>query len=308
LTDFSAVLHIMFDNLQKKWKVNALQVFLIICTFAIGGSMTGYAGKKIMNWLQIERDVIWVLIYILLITIIWPLAVLIISIPFGQFRFFSKYIAKIGRRMGLGSKPAMTGKNDPVINIAIFASGAGTNAGNIIQYFSTSPPTGAKIALIVCNKPGAGVLKIAEQNNIPTMLVEKERFFNDGYLKELKQQHIEFIVLAGFLWKLPLALIRAYPKRIINIHPALLPNFGGRGMYGTHVHEAVLQNKKTESGITIHYVDEQYDNGDILLQVKCPVFDDDTPETLAHRIHELEYANYPVVIEELVSKLVKEVN
>jgi formyltetrahydrofolate-dependent phosphoribosylglycinamide formyltransferase len=290
---------------KKKWKVSAFQVFLIICTFAIGGSLTGYAGKKIMNWLQIERDALWVLVYILLITIIWPLAVLIISIPFGQFQFFIKYIRKIGRRMGLGSKARTTGKNNPLINIAIFASGAGTNAENIIQYFSTSPPTGAKIALIVCNKPGAGVLRIAERNNIPTLLVEKERFFRDGCLQELKQYNIELIVLAGFLWKLPPALIQAFPKRIINIHPALLPDFGGKGMYGTHVHEAVLLNKKTESGITIHYVDEQYDNGDILLQVKCPVFDNDSPETLAHRIHELEYANYPVVIEEVVTKLKK---
>ena len=304
----------MFDKLQKKWKVSALQVFLILSTFAIGGSLTGYTGKKIMNWLQIDRDWLWVLIYIIVITIIWPLAVLLISIPFGQFRFFTKYISKIGRRLGLG-KPLTThhsplATDDPGLptpdsrlptHLAIFASGAGTNAENIIRYFNSSHTV--KVSLIVCNKPTAGVLNIAERNKIPTLLINKERFFKDGYLQELKENQIDFIVLAGFLWKLPSSLIHAYPKKIINIHPALLPGFGGKGMYGASVHEAVINNKESESGITIHYVDEQYDNGDIILQVKCPVLNDDTAETLAHRIHALEYANYPVVIEELVNKL-----
>jgi phosphoribosylglycinamide formyltransferase-1 len=111
-------------------------------------------------------------------------------------------------------------------------------------------------------------------------------------------------VLAGFLWKIPEVLLKAYPKRIINIHPALLPKYGGKGMYGSYVHEAVLTAKEKESGITIHYVFEHYDNGDIILQIKCPVLENDNAESLAHRIHALEHANYPVIIEELVSQLV----
>jgi len=146
-------------------------------------------------------------------------------------------------------------------------------------------------------------LQIAEKENIPFLVIEKEKFFSgDSYLNELTTRKIGFIVLAGFLWKIPEALIRAFPKRIINIHPALLPRYGGKGMYGSYVHEAVIGAQEKESGITIHYVDEHYDNGDIILQVTCPVLEDDTPESLARRIHALEHANYPVVIEELVKK------
>jgi phosphoribosylglycinamide formyltransferase 1 len=148
------------------------------------------------------------------------------------------------------------------------------------------------------------VLQIAEKENIPFLVIEKEKFFSgNGYLDELASRKIGFIVLAGFLWKVPEVLITAFPRRIINIHPALLPGYGGHGMYGNYVHEAVIGAREKESGITIHYVDEDYDNGDIILQVKCPVLDDDTAESLAHRIHALEHANYPVVIEELVKKL-----
>ena len=187
-------------------------------------------------------------------------------------------------------------------NIAIFASGMGTNAANIIRYFSEKRT--AHIALIVSNNPTAGVLKIAEENNIPVLMLQKEKFFRgDAYVPELQHAAIDFIVLAGFLWKLPSVLIKAYRDNIINIHPALLPKHGGKGMYGNFVHEAVIGAREKESGITIHYVDEHYDNGDIILQVQCPVLDGDTPELLADRIHELEHANYPIVIEELVKKL-----
>jgi phosphoribosylglycinamide formyltransferase-1 len=192
-----------------------------------------------------------------------------------------------------------------IVRIAIFASGAGTNAQKIIDYFRNSDLTA--VSLIVSNKPEAGVVKIAEKENIPVLTVNKEQFFHgDAALGELRKRKIDLIVLAGFLWKIPSLLITAYPKRIINIHPALLPNFGGKGMYGQLVHEAVLSSKQKESGITIHYVDEHYDNGDIILQVKCPVLENDSPESLAHRIHALEHANYPVVIEELARGLVKE--
>lgn len=186
--------------------------------------------------------------------------------------------------------------------LAIFASGAGSNAQKLIDYFRNSSL--ATVALIVCNKPNAGVLSIAEKESIPALLIEKETFFRgDAYLPQLKSAGIDFLVLAGFLWKVPQALIDAYPKRIVNIHPALLPKFGGKGMYGQYVHEAVLQAGEMESGITIHYVDEQYDNGDIIFQTACPILDGDTPETIAQRIHQLEYLHYPRVIEELLSFL-----
>ena len=186
--------------------------------------------------------------------------------------------------------------------IAIFASGAGTNARRIIDYFKDSAL--AEIALIVCNKPGAGVFEIARQHAIPTLLIEREQFFRgDGYVPVLRQSGTDLIVLAGFLWKIPQAVLNAYPKKIINIHPALLPKYGGKGMYGQYVHESVLNAGEVESGITVHYVDEHYDNGDIIFQTACPVLDDDTPEKLAQRIHQLEHLHYPGVIEALLKKI-----
>ena len=164
----------------------------------------------------------------------------------------------------------------------------------------------ARIALIVCHKKKAGVLEIAEKEQIPALVIEKEKFFSgDGYLNALIEKKIDFIVLAGFLWKIPGSLLKAFPKRIINIHPALLPKYGGQGMYGDRVHQSVLTANEKESGITIHYVDEHYDHGDIILQIKCPILEGDTPEILARRIHALEHANYPVIIEELVKQLVR---
>ena len=197
--------------------------------------------------------------------------------------------------------------------IAVFASGAGSNAAQIIDHF-TSPPTPLhsvekgeqnpliEVALIVCNKPDAGVVKIAARENIPCLLIEKEKFFRvDAYIKELKEKEIDFIVLAGFLWKIPVTLIKAFPGRIINIHPALLPKYGGKGMYGQYVHQAVLDNKETESGITIHYVDEVYDHGHIIFQATYPVLTNDTAASLAKRVAALEHAHFPRVIEQLIS-------
>lgn len=196
----------------------------------------------------------------------------------------------------IGNRSRKTGTEKRLV---IFASGAGSNAQQIINYFRDS--TLAKVFLIVCNKPGAGVLTIAEKENIPSLLIEKERFFKgDGYLPELQKIKTDLIILAGFLWKIPQTLIDAYPRRIINIHPALLPKYGGKGMYGQYVHESVLNEGEVESGITIHYVDEHYDNGDIIFQTACPVLESDTAETLANRIHQLEHLHYPVVIEEIV--------
>ncbi len=187
----------------------------------------------------------------------------------------------------------------PKKKIAVFASGTGTNAANIIQYFSDKQT--AQVALIVCNNANAGVLKIAADNNIPSVIIQKENFFKgDAYLPELKNAGIHFIVLAGFLWKIPSLIIQTFRDRIINIHPALLPKFGGKGMYGNFVHEAVLSAKEKQSGITIHFVDELYDNGKTIFQTTCPVYENDTTETLAKRIHELEYKYFPKVIEELI--------
>lgn len=184
--------------------------------------------------------------------------------------------------------------------IAVFASGTGSNADKIIRCFRHH--TAIRVALIVCNKPEAGVLKIAEKENIPALIIEKETFFqSDTYVKELKEKGIDFIVLAGFLWKIPAALIKAFPGSIINIHPALLPKYGGKGMYGRFVHQAVINNKEAESGITIHYVDEVYDHGKIIFQATCPVQINDTPSSLAERIAVLEHEHYPKVIERVIS-------
>lgn len=187
-------------------------------------------------------------------------------------------------------------------NIAVFASGNGTNADNLIQYFKQQQT--ANIVLIVCNNPAAGVIKVADKNHIPLLLIGKEQFFRgNGYVDELKAAQTDFIVLAGFLWKLPTLLINAYHNKIINIHPALLPKFGGKGMYGNSVHEAVLSAKEKESGITIHFVDEFYDNGKAIFQITCPVYENDTAETLATRIHALEYKYFPEVIEEVIQSV-----
>ena len=289
----------MFQRLQQKWRVNGLQLVLILCTFAIGGSLTGFAGKKLMNLLSIEARWLWVIIYILVITIIWPFAVLLVSVFFGQYRFFIKYMRKIGRRIGIGKTKEQ--HFPPNTNIAIFASGAGSNAQKIIDHFRNSDAV--TISLIACNKPGAGVLAIASKENIPVLLIEKEKFFRgNGYIDELKEKKIDLIILAGFLWKIPGALIKAFPRRIINIHPALLPRFGGKGMYGDFVHQAVIDAGERESGITIHYVDEHYDNGDIIFQARCAVLGRDTPKSLAERIHLMEHAHYPAIIEELVKQ------
>jgi phosphoribosylglycinamide formyltransferase-1 len=191
-----------------------------------------------------------------------------------------------------------------LVHIAIFASGAGSNAKKIIEYFKGHKKI--KIALIVCNKPGAGVLKIAEEENISSLIIEKEKFFQgNAYINELKEKKIDFIVLAGFLWKIPSLLTKEYPERIVNIHPALLPKYGGKGMYGNFVHEAVIAAKEKESGITVHYVDDLYDHGKIIFQAKCEVEKNDTAETLAKKIHLLEHTYFAKVIEQSAQNIVK---
>ena len=280
----------MFTKLKNKWKVNWWQFALIFTTFALGGSLCARAGNWLLSFAVSEKNVLYWILYIPLITLLWPLCVLLISIPLGQFTFFSNYLKRIWFKI--------SGKPSPK-QIAVFASGKGSNAEVLITHFKNS--TKAKIVLIVANNASAGVLKIAAKHGIPTLLLEKEQFFNgDGYLAELKAAEIDFIVLAGFLWKVPALLIQNFPQQIINIHPALLPKYGGKGMYGHFVHEAVLANKEIESGITIHYVDEVYDHGATIFQVKCAVKETDTAETLAKRIHELEHAHYARVVEGLI--------
>lgn len=188
----------------------------------------------------------------------------------------------------------------PVTRLAIFASGTGSNAQKIIDHFREDQSI--RIALIVSNKPKAGVVGIAERENIPALIIERERFFADGYVRVLEEKNIDWIILAGFLWKIPVPLIEAFPEHIINIHPALLPNYGGKGMYGHFVHEAVLAAGEKESGITIHYVDEHFDHGKTIFQAKCAVDPIDTPDTLAGKIHALEHCYYPQTIRALITK------
>jgi len=187
-------------------------------------------------------------------------------------------------------------------NIAIFASGSGTNAENIIQYFSNN--NSAKVSLVLSNKRKAMVLKRADAYDVRTVFFEHKEFYVTGkVLRYLALYKIDLIVLAGFLWLVPENIVEQYAGRIINIHPALLPDYGGKGMYGENVHKAVLENHDVESGITIHYVNKLYDDGDIIFQARCKVEPSDTPESLAKRVHELEYLHYPKVIEDLAVKL-----
>jgi len=184
--------------------------------------------------------------------------------------------------------------------IAIFASGAGTNAQNIIEYFALN--SDVQICRVYSNKKDAYVLTRAKNFNIPTFIFTRNDAFKTGkILNKLQNDNTDLIVLAGFLWLIPLNILKYYPNKIINIHPALLPKYGGKGMYGSFVHEAVINAKEKESGISIHFVNEKYDDGEIIFQAKCNVDENDTPDTLAAKIHTLEYEHYPRVIAELIN-------
>jgi formyltetrahydrofolate-dependent phosphoribosylglycinamide formyltransferase len=286
----------MFQRLQQKWKVGGWQLTLILCTFALGGSLCGFLTRQMIVPLQIKNAWLYGTLYFVMLTLLWPFCVLLISIPFGQYRFFRNYLHKMGSKLGIGQKMPPKGTALHQVHLAIFASGTGTNARKIIEHFHHHPTI--KVSLLVSNKPGAGALHHAADFGINTLIIDRQRFLKeDGYVPELEAAGIDFIVLAGFLWKVPPMLIQAYPRRIINIHPALLPKFGGKGMYGHHVHEAVLAAGEKESGITIHLVDEQYDHGATLFQATCPVWPTDTAASLADRIHVLEHQHYPAVIE-----------
>lgn len=280
----------MFKQLQLKWAVGSVKFFLIICTFALGGSLCGFTARKILVFTGFG-GIVWMMAYSIIACLLWPLSVLLVSIPMGQF-FFKQYLIKLFNKM-TGNKDAASSQ------IAIFASGAGSNAKKIIDYFENNKLV--TVALIVCNKLKAGVVEIAGQYNIDTLIIERTTFFNElTYIAELKKRGIDFIILAGFLWKIPTSLIQAYPNKIVNIHPALLPKFGGKGMYGNFVHEAVIAAEEKESGITIHYVDEQYDHGNIIFQAACPIIEGDTAGSVAAKIHLLEHLHYPAVIETIL--------
>lgn len=184
--------------------------------------------------------------------------------------------------------------------IAIFASGTGTNAKRILEYFQERDDI--VISCILSNNNTAGVLNIAHSFGIETKTFNRNSFYNsDEILDFLKSKHIDFLILAGFLWLVPDSILKAYSGKILNIHPALLPSFGGKGMYGMHVHNAVKAANSKETGITIHLVDEHYDNGDIIFQEKCVVEEQDTPEDIAHKIQYLEHKYYPEVIDRFIT-------
>ncbi|HTM66100.1 MAG TPA: phosphoribosylglycinamide formyltransferase [Flavipsychrobacter sp.] len=185
-------------------------------------------------------------------------------------------------------------------SLVLFASGKGSNAQAIIDYFREHPI--AKVSLIVSNKADAGVLDIARKEHIPFLIVDRQSFSQALLPDQIQACNPSLIILAGFLWRIPTTLTDAFRGKIINIHPALLPDHGGKGMYGHHVHNAVLAAGKKETGITIHYVDEVYDSGDIIVQARCKVLEDDTADTLASRIHELEHYFFPRTIDYLLSK------
>lgn len=187
-------------------------------------------------------------------------------------------------------------------NIAIFASGSGTNAEQIVRYFSND--ANISVRLILSNKADAYVLERAKNLSVPVVVFDRNTFYETRQVLEiLKEYAIDLLVLAGFLWLIPDYLLITFPQRIINIHPALLPEFGGKGMYGMKVHKTVIAEGRTKSGITIHLIDEEYDRGKILFQAECPVLPDDTPEKLASRIHELEHRHFPEVIRTYLQSL-----
>ena len=185
-------------------------------------------------------------------------------------------------------------------NIAIFASGTGSNAQKIIEHFNDHPDI--RVALVVSNKPNAKVLDRAKAQNIPILVLQRTNFYETAEILAIFANYsINFIVLAGFLWLIPGYLVQAYPHQILNIHPALLPKFGGKGMYGIHVHRAVKAANETKTGMTIHWVNEHYDEGATVFQASCPVYPEDTPDDIAKRVLQLEHRHYPVVIEQVIT-------
>lgn len=187
-------------------------------------------------------------------------------------------------------------------NIAIFASGTGSNALKIMEHFQHS--TDARIALVVSNNKNAPVLEKAASHQVETLIINRKGFYkSEEIIQIFKEKQIDFIVLAGFMWLVPTYLVLVYENRIVNIHPALLPKYGGKGMYGMNVHQAVHAAQEPETGITIHFVNEHYDEGQIIFQAVCTLTSEDTPEQIALKVRNLEHKNYPKIIEECIKKL-----
>lgn len=183
--------------------------------------------------------------------------------------------------------------------IVLFASGSGTNAENLIRYFQNNKK--AEVVAVLSNKKDAGVLKRAQQLGVDTIVFTRSELYQEGVvLEHLRRLSPDLIVLAGFLWMFPPVILQEFQNKVVNIHPALLPKFGGKGMYGMRVHQAVVDQKEKESGISIHLVNEAYDEGKLLFQKSIPLSPEDTPEALAQKIHALEYEHFPQVIEKLL--------
>ena len=234
----------MLKSLQQKWKVSGWQFFTILLVFAITGTTTAFLSKAFPGWLGFndQTPAVWKwLLRIGILLIGYQLILLSVAFLVGQFAFFWQFEKKLLQRLHIMKTEGITDNSCNTIpakhtihKLAVFASGAGSNAQQIINHFRNTP---VQVALIVCNKPEAGVIAIAQKEDIPLLQIEKEPFFRgDAYLPQLQEAGISMIILAGFLWKVPGVLIQAFPRRIINIHPALLPKYGGKGMYGTKVH------------------------------------------------------------------------
>lgn len=194
-------------------------------------------------------------------------------------------------------------KNKKRLRLAVFLSGTGTNAVNLIECFSNH--NRLEVCLLLTNKQDSGAVSISAKYGVPYVLFTRDEFYKtEKVLDQLEQKDVDAIILAGFLWLMPENIITAFPEKIINIHPALLPKYGGKGMYGSKVHESVVENNELVSGITIHLVNQHYDEGEVLFQVSCNLEKGETAYSLAKKIHELEYEFFPKVIESYLTKLI----
>ncbi len=288
----------MLTKLQLKWKVNETQLWLILLTFAVGGTLSGKLAKLVFGLMGLHFNFIGIMMYIVLVTLIWPFCVLGVSVLTGQIGFFRRYLSTLWSKI--------LGKKKPV-RVAIFASGGGSNAKQIIETLHSYPNTmHIQIALVLTNNPNTGVLLVAQNNQIPSAIIylksKTECQAAAEYLAIMHQHNIDFIVLAGYLKKIPAGLIQQYPQKIINIHPALLPAYGGAGMYGIHVHNAVVAAAEKHSGITIHYVDEVYDHGKIIFQGTCELEVGETGESLSKKVLGLEHRYYTREVVGVVNK------
>lgn len=293
----------MFRKLQQKWGINGWRFFRVMCTFAFTGITAAWLTAKITGWLEIEKWTIeyWALkLFILFVG--YQILLLSFGAIFGEFQFFWKYEKKVLRALGILKK-------EPPSRILVFASGAGSNAKNLIHYFNHNPKKSKRAIVvgIVTNNPHAGVIELAERENIPVTLIQRIPFENGTYLNNWEKE-ADWFILAGFLWKCPEIMVKKFPKRIINLHPALLPQYGGKGMFGQHVHTAVLKNNEKTSGITIHFIDERYDCGENIFQAAVNIEENETPESLAVKIHALEHKHLPQVTEQVIKKAKAKLN